>query len=827
MIFNAFSWHRGIAMSPVKLLFVGVVAALLLVLPAITQEPSVKKPSVPYGAEDRDAGVDEDERLLDAAGLPSEGPGLLVLFRARARTETKPAQIDELLRRFTSSVLEERVQAATELVALGPLAVPGLRRAANDLEGTEVRQRAQRLLAWADGPKSAALAAAAARLVARQKPAGAAEALLAYLPFADNDDVTQEVVTSLHAVAMIGGQPDAVLVRALADPMPLRRATAGAVLGQVAPSERLAVEKLLADANPEVRLAAALGLAKASYAPAVPVLIDLLAVLSAAKRQQVEEFLTGLAGEWAPVGGPTAEDEIALRIRKGIWAAWWTNTDGPALQELLRKRTLTPEQQEKVTQAIARLGDPIYQIREKASIELVARGRMILPMLREALKHNDPEIVGRAQHCIRRIEEEPANRLPLASLRLMALRKPAGAAETLLAYVPFCEEDATGELQSALAVLAMQEGKPEPALMQALAHAKPMVRAAAAEALAKGGGPDALPAVRKLLDDADINVRLRSAQALAFRDAHAISVLIGLMPGLSSDQAWQVHDFLGRLAGDAAPPGPDDTAESRKKASAAWAEWWKVNSAKADLAKLADAQQHVLGYTVICDHANGTILELGRDHKPRWSFGGTINPVDCWVLPNNRVLVAEYSGNKVTERDLKGNIIWTKQTNGSPHNVQRLPNGHIFIASNVQIFEVDRNGKDVFNLNVGQQIAGAYKDRKGHYICMYQSGVCARLDSTGKQLATFVTNRGNAWGDLRPDGRVIMAQNGGNKVAEYDAGGKLLVDLNAANVCTATGLPNGNFLVACNATGSVIEMDRKGQVVWEYKTQSPFRARGR
>ena len=48
---------------------------------------------------------------------------------------------------------------------------------------------------------------------------------------------------------------------------------------QAAPGERQAVEKLLKDPNPEVRLGAALALAKANHAAAVPVLIDLLAVL--------------------------------------------------------------------------------------------------------------------------------------------------------------------------------------------------------------------------------------------------------------------------------------------------------------------------------------------------------------------------------------------------------------------------------------------------------------------------------------------------------------------------------------------------------------------
>jgi HEAT repeat protein len=780
--------------------------------------------------------ADDDALLVEAAGLSAEGPGLLDFFRARARTEPEPGQIEALVRRFGGPSTEDRIQAGVDLVAAGPLAVAGLRRAANDMEAPEARAWARRCLAWVEGPERTRLTVAAARLVARRKPAGAAEALLAYLPYADNDEVLREVSDALRAVAVTEGRPDPVVVRALADPSPLRRAVAGAALSRAAPAEHPAVEKLLQDPNPEVRMTAALALAKAHNAVAIPVLIDLLAVLPASKRGPVEEFLHELAGEWAPGGGPTGEDEIGRRIRRDAWAGWWANTDGPALVALLRKHTLTPAEEAQVTAAIRRLGHKTYAVREKAVVELVARGRRILPMLREALKDNELELVRRANRCIQRIEEEPANRLPAAALRLLALRRPAGAAETLLAHIPFAEEDNLDEIKSALAVLAMHDGKPEPAVLRALAAPQPAVRGAAAEALAQSGGPQVLPAIRRLLSDTDLTVRLRAAMALAPRDGQAVPVLIDLIAKLPGDQAGQVHDFLVPLAGDKAPVAPLESAESRKASSAAWATWWNdTTPPRADLAKLARSYQHLLGYTVVCEHNTGRIVELGRDHKERWSFAGTQNPVDAWILPNNRVLVAEYGGNKVTLRDLKGNILWLKQLTCNPHNVQPLPNGNVFIAGNVQILEVDRNGKDVSQpvkdvqqlINTMGQFTGAYKARNGHIIIMGQNGTCVRLDATGKQVKSFTTGRGNAWLDVTPNGRIIMATNGGNKVAEYNADGKLALELDVQQVSMVTGLPNGNFLVASHNGGRMYEMDRRGRSLWEFRTQGPFRARGR
>jgi HEAT repeat protein len=786
--------------------------------------------AVPSAWDGSDAPVlDDDERLLDSAGLSWEGPGLLEFFRARARTDSETGRIDELVRRLAGPSFEAQIQAGGDLVALGPLAVAGLRRVANDLESAGVRERAKRCLEWVEGPKSATLICAAARVVARRKPAGAAEVLLAYVPFADNDEVCREVTAALLAVAVTDGRADPALVRALADPMPLRRSVAGAVLSQTdLPEQRQAVEKLLQDANPEVRMGAAIALAKAHHAAAIPVLIDLLADLPASKRSQVEAILQELAGEWAPVGGPAGEDEISRRIRRDAWAGWWANTEGPALLALLHKRTLSPADQEKAKDAIRRLGDKSYTVREKAVIEVVAGGRVVLPMLREALKNSELEVVQRAQRCIQRIEEEPANRLPGAALRLIGLRKPAGAADTILAYLPFAEEETLPEVYLAMGKLALRDGKPEPAMLRALADTFTFVRAAAGEALATGGGPDALPAVRKLLSDPDSTVRQRVAMVLAPKDAQAIPVLIALIADLPGEPGWQVHDFLTQLAGDKAPPPPENNAEARKKASAAWADWWKVNAGKIDLAKLANPNAGWLGLTVICEHNTGQILELGRDRKVRWSFGGTQNPVDALTLPNNRVLVCEYTGNRVSERDIKGTVIWTNQMNGNPHNVQRLPNGHTVIATNSQIVEVDRTGKQVVTISPAQgQLTGGYKTRDGQFVFMNQNGVCSRIDANGKLLKSFTTNRGNAWMDLTASGRIILTTNGGTKVAEYDPDGKLLLELNVNQVTAATGLPNGNLMVTSHPLGRVMEMDRKGKVLWEHKANGPFRGRGR
>jgi hypothetical protein len=341
--------------------------------------------------------------------------------------------------------------------------------------------------------------------------------------------------------------------------------------------------------------------------------------------------------------------------------------------------------------------------------------------------------------------------------------------------------------------------------------------------------------VRKLLQDVEPAVRLRAARALAAAgDREAVPVLIDLLAVLPADQAGLAQEALYQLAGDKAPEAPAGAdAASGTKRRDAWAAWWKGHGDKVEMARL-DPSRALLGYTLLVEVGNnnvGRVVELGRDNKPRWIVDSLQFPVDAVVLPGNRVLVAEYGGQKVTERDFKGNILWQKEgLNGTAVNVQRLPNGHTFIATNAQLLEVDRAGKEVFAVNNLGGIDAAYKARNGHVICLTNAGQCVRLDARGHLLKSFPSNRSGFTSglDLLPGGRILITQPNHNKVAEVDAEGKVVLTFDAPQVTTATALPNGHILVGSMNTQRAFEVDRKGKVVWEYKDgYRVFRARRR
>jgi HEAT repeat protein len=792
-----------------------------------------------HAADAQTEALTADEQSLAAAGLSTDGQALLEFFRFRARLEPDRERLAELTQQLGDAAPEKRAQATAELVGRGAMAVPALRHAINDLADPRIAERARECLRSIEGNFGAALPAAAARLLAVRKPPGAVEALLAYLPFADDAVVTDAVGTSLATLAFSSGRPDPALLSALHDPVPLRRAVAAeALCRKDQPDQWPVIRKLLGDPKPSVRLRAALSLANQQDAESIPVLIELLTELTIAQRHQAEELLQSLAGEWSPQLNLRGDDDISRRIRRDAWMSWWHNTDGPALIAEFRKRTLTPETQARIESLIHDLGNEVFEVREKAGTELVAFGRLAAPFVRDATASTDPEVKRRAENCLRLIAVNPANTLPIVAPRLLALRKPPGAVETLLAFLPVAEDTLTAEVEAALTTLTLRDGKPDPTLMNALQDKSPLRRAAAAEALMRGAGPAAAVFVRKLLRDENVRVRMRTALVLMeAKENDAVPVLIDTLADLTSEESGAALEALLVLAGDKAPADPPGTdAESRRLFRDAWASWWKSNAKVVDLAKLQTAERF-FGYTLLVEVDNqgrGRVREIDRSGRQRWVMEGLQYPVDAWVLGGNRVLIAEYSGQRVSERDLSGKILWERAgLRGRAVTVQRLANGNTVITSDQELIEVDRGGKVLFTTNFRGQftlIAG-YKSRSGEYVLLTGQGLCLRLDAGGKELKSFSAGRDASWTsglDLTFDGRILITQPSANRVQLFDKEGKVTWEAAAPGAVTATRLPNGHVLFASYNNQSATELDLKGNTVWQYKsTYHVYRVRRR
>jgi HEAT repeat protein len=481
-------------------------------------------------------------------------------------------------------------------------------------------------------------------LLAETKPEGAVETLLYYLPFAE-DAAVEEISSALAALALKKGKLSPVLLKALEDPIPLRRSIAAEILCQVGgPEIQPDVRKLLSDPKPSVRLRAALALAQLQDVEAVVSLISLLGELPEEQTRQAEDYLTKLAEGWE-IRGPRGDGNVSRRLRREAWAAWWKATEGSFLLHEFTKRTLSDTDRDNGLALIAKLNNPGSH--DQAVDDLSALGNGVIPVLRQAVNSADGKDHDRLQKCLKRIDKGALPPLPLVAARLVGLRRPEGAADVFLAYLPQAEDDAMAEeVRLALVSVAERDGKAEPALVNALKDKLPLRRMIAAEILCRVKDTNAKNAAYQLLEDKDWSVRLRVARAvLANADKKGIPVLINLLTCANKEQANLIHGELCRIAEDKAPSeSVGDKETDRRKCQTAWEKWWKENENNIELALAWGRQKPPSGYgldfahpitrnLIACWPLNEGVGTVARDlsvSRRNATFGGAANAV-TWV----------------------------------------------------------------------------------------------------------------------------------------------------------------------------------------------------
>lgn len=269
------------------------------------------------------AGANADEQTLTKARIGTDGASLVAFFKSRALPDVDRQRLAALIRQLGDDAYAVRERASSELAAIGLPAVAVLRKATSDPD-VEIARRAERCLKQIERVPTAALTAAAARVMAQRKPAGGLRVLLDYLPSADEPVVAEEVREAVCALAITNGVPDPLLTAALEDASPVRRGAAAVALVRTGrPDAVAAAGRALADGSVDVRRRAAVALVtRAKDRSAVPALIGLLAELPPAEAWPVQELLGRMAGENAPATTP-GTDEAARRRNRDAWQGWW------------------------------------------------------------------------------------------------------------------------------------------------------------------------------------------------------------------------------------------------------------------------------------------------------------------------------------------------------------------------------------------------------------------------------------------------------------------------------------------------------------------------
>jgi HEAT repeat protein len=819
MVFSVFSLSSVVQFPRLSMMFR---AALLLVFAVSFLSSPVRAD----GVADKSAEL----AILRAARLPADDTSLLAFLNQRAAGTAKPEQIGELIARLRSPRANERARAVAELLGVGPSAVPALRVLASDLDA--VGSAAARACLKTLDNDSSALTGAVLRLLAARRPVGAAAAVLAFLPQSEDAGIVEEAIATLAAVGLRGRDPDRVVLQALEDPVGLRRAAAVDVLCLCGPTQNTVVRRVLHDPVPAVRLRAARALVRSGDPDALATLIALLPELPARLALQAEESLIAIAAEQAPA--VLVGDDLASRTRcRDAWLAWWQKTLDPApYLDQVRKRVHADLDRDKVQDLIRGLGDDSFDVRQRATDELKAMGPAVAPTLRKLVEHPDLEVRQRTQTLLQEIEKEAPSPLSLAVPRILALRKPAAAAEVLLAYLPFADDDnMVAEVQTTLNAIAFQNGKPDPVILKALGDKAPARRAAAGEALAAGDAAEVQEAVHALLKDPDSLVRVKVALAVArTSDRTAVPVVIALTGDTSAEVAAQAESYLSSLRDDRPPTAvaaiSGSDAAARKARRDAWSDWWKLNGDRVELSPRSSLGRahHYLGYTLLVQSQSGIVSEIDAAGQLRWQIAGLAGPRDAQVLPGDRVLITESSVRRVTERNHKGDILWQKEVASFPISAARLPDGHTFIVSRNRVCEVDRSGRELFSLNrPGNDVMTAQKMRDGRIAIVSSQSSLIFLDAGGREVKTVrlpgVSSFSN---EVLPGGGLLLPLSWQNKVIEYDDAGRVVWESLVPQPVSASRLPNGHTLVVTQQSPPrILEIDHTGKKVAE-SSAPPF-----
>jgi hypothetical protein len=511
--------------------------------------------------------------------------------------------------------------------------------------------------------------------------------------------------------------------------------------------------------------------------------------------------------------------------------------DDAGLLRFFRDRTLRPEQVNALKADLRELGSARFNVREKAAANLVKAGLNAKALLLEITQNpaTDLEIGRRAELCLRQIDDGQEVALAQAAARLLARRKLPEAAAALINYVPFAgDPHILHAVQDALNVVAVIDGRVDTTVLQAVHDSHANKRTAAGVALVRAGGLMQKAAVSHLLEDRSLKVRLPITMALVEKeDKEAVPILIERLGDVPADQIWQVADLLERIAGEKGPGVYPSSRVPPAKVRAAWQQWWLANAATVDLAKLAKGPTY-LGYTLISQMgaktSAGSVLELRPDRSKHWEIPNLSYPVDARVIGPNRVLIAEYLGRRVTERDFEGKILWEVPME-MPIACQRTAEGDTFIATRRQLVMVDADKRTTFSHPFQNgSISAAHRTRDGQMVFVASTGQCHWLDAQGREQKSFPVGYVYPLGgsiEVLSNRRLLAPLFRDGKVAEFDADGKMVWHTAVQSPVSATRLPNGHTLVI-TMSNLVVELDREGQTVWRHSTEGrAWRARGR
>ena len=229
--------------------------------------------------------------------------------------------------------------------------------------------------------------------------------------------------------------------------------------------------------------------------------------------------------------------------------------------------------------------------------------------------------------------------------------------------------------------------------------------------------------------------------------------------------------------------------------------------------------------------------------RPEWPPGVPNSPD---VLPGNGLAqhpflyTGEWDTRKPDAQSMfivrGGKIVWQysipmKAARGGVEefdDVTMLPDGNILFSrmSGAGIVTPDKKLVWEYNAPLGTEVHSAQSIGKDRVLIMRngnpaQAMIFNTASNTVEKVIPIPTTIKGTHGQFRhirmtPAGTILVPHMSEGKVVEYDLNGNVVWSVKEANVWGAVRLKNGNTLVSTDARCSVLELNPKGETVWEF-----------
>ena len=758
-----------------------------------------------------------ERELLKTAGFnPANTQSLIPLFKGRSSSIPAKANIEKLIAQIINGNPEEKLAAKKDLICMGDYVISTLKKASGEILDPASEKNLKECIELLEGKGSENLISSALKVIASEGKAESSEVLFAYLPFAAEEILRNECESTLRGLFTTSGT---VFEKTLTDPNPYKRAVAAEILVRKGNPKQISMAKsLLNDTSSLVRTRLVLAFLERKDRIAMPTALKLLASDSKDTSSLIETALATLAGELA-IQGPKNDDSISRSINQAAWEGWWKSINEQDLLTLLRESTAPI--------AMIAEADKIFKdnnielIRKHINSKSFKSNPALQAFLlnRAAFDMNIAKLIEPDSNAIKLLLQ--ANQVTPALIRMITLVRPANAIETILAYIPCCNDDNIQDLLGeCLGLYLNDQNTPPPALIAASTSSIEEIRTFAGRVLAQSPNEIAQKTCTTLLSDSSVRVRLEVArESIKNQNKSAIPILIELMTKVPAEKAEAIDQTLRAIAKDKSPESKNDS----KVDAVAWNTWWQKEGTQLVLTPGLKNQEALKNFLVVesfnQEKKSGRVFLITPSGKTLWEIANLSNPTDALLLPNNKILITEQGANRITERDTKGNISWEKSVT-NPFHSQRLLNGNIFIASRNKIVEVGRNGNEIFSFSYpNETILAACKTRTNEYALLSYNGAFLKLDSKGNEVSKsripFPTNFGINGGAITQNDRVLVSIPTLNKIMEFNFSGQSTWESTITMPGIPTKLLNGN-VVAPSLNGSkIVEIQMDGKIIYE------------